>query len=429
MSASGRAGLSRTLFQTAWRVKHLVRPLVPAGIRHAIARALLRRAYPGGAASAAPPSSTTASAPAAYGLNVLGHLRAESGVAEAARCTLRACRAAGVPVAAIDYTRASPSRTAEALPEGLPATPVYGTTLLHLNADQCAFAIVDHADALTGRYRIAYWNWELPEFPDRWPEAEQSVDEVWAPSRFCADAFSRRLRLPVTHMPYAIEVPVPAGLGRETFGLPAAAFVFLFVFDAFSVPARKNPLGVVDAYRRMRAAVGADTRLVLKVINADARSPLGRDLAAAASADPTITVVDRYLARPELNALLHAADAYVSLHRSEGFGFTMAEAMALGKPVVATGWSGNMDFMTADNSCPVDYRLVALAADHGPYAQGQTWADPDVAHAATLMQRLATDCDHAAAIGARAAADIRTQLAPAVVGRRIAARLDAINGR
>lgn len=429
MNGPGRAGLSRALFQAAWRVKHLVRPLVPAAARQTIARALLRRAYPGGAASRGAPPRQDATAHAGYGLNVLGYLRAESGVAEAARCTIRACRAAGVPAAAIDYTRASPSRTAEPLPEGLPATPVYGTTLLHLNADQCAFAVVDHADALTGRYRIACWNWELPEFPDRWPEAEQSVDEVWAPSRFCAAAFARRLRIPVTHMPYAIEVPVPAGLGRDAFGLPAGAFVFLFVFDAFSVPARKNPMAVVEAYRGLRRTAAADTRLVLKVINADARSALGRELAAAASADPTISVIDRYLARPELNALLHTADAYVSLHRSEGFGFTMAEAMALGKPVVATGWSGNMDFMTTDTACLVDYGLVSLTADHGPYARGQTWAEPDVAHAASLMQRLVADRDYASALGARAAADIQARLAPAVIGRRIAARLDAISGR
>ena len=194
---------------------------------------------------------------------------------------------------------------------------------------------------------------------------------------FCATAFGRRLRIPVTHMPYAVEAPAPPVLGREALGLPRDAFVFLFVFDAFSVPARKNPDAVVEAYARLRGRTSRSTHLVLKVINAESAPGLLDGLRAAAAAEPTISIVDRYMRRPELNALMHAADAYVSLHRSEGFGLTLAEAMALGKPVVATGWSGNMDFMTPWNSCPVDYRLVTLDTDHGPYPRGQSWADPD----------------------------------------------------
>lgn len=418
-------GLATLAFRAAWRGKHLARFVVPAALRQRVGRALFRRAYAAtGPAAAARMASTPVTGP--FGLNVIGYLRAESGVAEAARTALRACRAAGVPAAAIEYARAAPSRMQEALPAGFARTPEFGVTLLHLNADQSAYAIADHADALTGKYRIASWNWELPEFPAVWPDAERQLDEVWAPSTLCAEAFRRRLTIPVTHMPYAIDVPVPAGIGREALGLARDAFVFLFVFDAFSVPARKNPMAVVEAYARVRAAVARPTQLVLKVINAASDAALARDLQQAAAADPSLVLIDRYLARPELNALLQAADAYVSLHRSEGFGFTIAEAMALGKPVVATGWSGNMDFMTPENSCPVDYRLVTLETDHGPYTRGQRWADPDVAHAAAQMTRLVTDDAMAATLGARAAHDIRAQLSPLAVGQRIEARLRAL---
>lgn len=414
--------LDRATFQIAWRLKPLARAIVPGAVRQRVAAALLRRAYRPEARAA---TSSTALTTRPRGLNVLGYLRAESGVAEAARTTLRACRAAGVPASAIDYARQGPSRLGEAAPDGWPATPDFAVTLVHLNADQCAFAVVDHADALDGRYRIGCWNWELPEFPDRWPEAEQSLDEVWAPSRFCADAFARRLRIPVTHMPYAVDVPVPAGLDRVALGLPRDPFLFLFVFDAFSVPARKNPEAVLEAFARVQAATSTPVHLVLKVINAASQPALARTLDAARTR-PGVTVIDRYLDRRELNALLQACDAYVSLHRSEGFGFTMAEAMALGKPVVATGWSGNMDFMSDATACPVRYRLVPLAESYGPYAAGQTWADPDVAHAAELMTRLATDRAWAADLGGRAAAHMRAQFAPAVIGRRIGDRLDAI---
>lgn len=428
LMARGRGGGLATLaFNVAWRGKHLARFVVPAALRQRVGRALFRRAY-ATSPPAAPARAVSTPVTGPFGLNVIGYLRAESGVAEAARATLRACRAAGVPAAAIAYARAAPSRMQEAVPDGFARSPEFGVTLLHLNADQSAYAIADHADALTGKYRIASWNWELPEFPAVWPEAERQLDEVWAPSTFCAEAFRRRLTIPVTHMPYAVDVPVPSGVGREALGLQCDAFVFLFVFDAFSVPARKNPLAVVEAYTRLRAAVRRPTQLVLKVINAASDAALARDLQQAAAADPSLVLIDRYLARPELNALLQAADAYVSLHRSEGFGFTIAEAMALGKPVVATGWSGNMDFMTPGNSCPVDYTLVTLETDHGPYTRGQRWADPDVAHAAAQMTRLITDAGMAATLGAQAAHDIRAQLSPLAVGRRIEARLRALRG-
>lgn len=420
-------GLAALAFKAAWRMKHVARLVVPAALRQRVGRALFRRAYAtSGPAVVAPGASTPVTGP--FGLNVIGYLRAESGVAEAARTTLRACRAAGVPAAAIEYAREAPSRMQEMLPDGFSRSPEFGVTLLHLNADQSAYAIADHADALTGKYRIASWNWELPEFPAVWPEAERQLDEVWAPSLFCAEAFRRRLTIPVTHMPYAIDVPVPSGVGREALGLQRDAFVFLFVFDAFSVPARKNPMAVVEAYRRVRAAVARPTQLVLKVINAASDTALARDLQQAAAADPSLVLIDRYLARPDLNALLQAADAYVSLHRSEGFGFTIAEAMALGKPVVATGWSGNMDFMTRENSCPIDYALVTLESDYGPYTRGQRWADPDVAQAAAQMTRLVTDAGMAATLGAQAAQDIREHLSPLAVGRRIEARLRALRG-
>lgn len=420
-------GLAALVFRAAWRGKHLARFVVPAAVRQRVGRALFRRAY-GTTGHAVERRGAATPVTGPYGLNVIGYLRAESGVAEAARATLRACRAAGVPAAAIEYAREAPSRMAEPLPGGFARTPEFGVTLLHLNADQSAYAIADHADALTGKYRIASWSWELPEFPALWSDAERQLDEVWAPSTFCAEAFRRRLTVPVTHMPHAIDVPVPAGLGREALGLRRDAFVFLFVFDAFSVPARKNPMAVVDAYARVRAAVDRPTQLVLKVVNAASDAALARDLQQAAAADPSLLLIDRYVARPELNALLQTADAYVSLHRSEGFGITIAEAMALGKPVVATGWSGNMDFMTRENSCPIDYTLVTLERDYGPYTRGQRWADPDVAQAAAQMTRLITEDGMAAALGARAAHDIRAQLSPLAVGRRIEARLRALRG-
>lgn len=425
--AAAGSSFGKWLYQTAWRFKGLTHAFVPLKTRQRIAAALFRRAYVQDS-SAVSPAPAPAAAGHPRGLNVIGYLRAELGVGEAARATLRACRAARIPAAAIDLSKGVESRLEERLPEGFAGEPEFGVTLLHVNAEQVPFAVADHEPAMRGRYNIAFWNWELPELPDAWLESTRFLNEVWAPSRFCATAFSRKLRIPVTHIPYAIDVEVPPGIGRRQLGLPEDGFLFLFMFDALSMTERKNPMAVVEAYLRAKPSFKAKTRLVLKMINGEKQTGVLERLRAAMEREPAIVTIDRYLGRPELNALFHAADAYVSLHRSEGFGLTLAESMFLGKPVIATGWSSNMDFMTPWNSVPVPYRLVQLERDFGPYPRGQWWADPDVDAAAAAMVRVANEPEFAGGIGAQAARDIRENLSPQAVGAIIKARLDALAG-
>lgn len=420
-------GFNQLVYRLAWRFKDLTHLFVPLKTRQKIAGLLFNRAYLPQAI--AHPSARGGSAPAIagpVGLNVIGYLRAELGVGEAARATLRACRAAGVPAAAVDFSTGVASRLEERIPEGFALAPQYGVTLLHVNADQTPHVVAEHEAAMRGRHNIGFWNWELPELPDSAANAARFLDEVWAPSTFCATAFSRRLSIPVTLVPLSIDVTVPPGVGRRELGLPEDDFLFLFMFDAFSIPERKNPLGLLEAWNRARGSFNRPARLVLKMINGDKESETTARLRAAAARDPAITLLERYLRRPDLNALFNAADCYVSLHRSEGFGLTLAESMFLGKPVIATGWSANMDFMTPWNSLPVNNRLVQLDRDYGPYAKGQSWADPDLDDAARQMVRVVNEPDLAQQLGTRAARDIREQLSPAAVGRIIAARLAAL---
>ncbi|HEY5282618.1 MAG TPA: glycosyltransferase, partial [Polyangia bacterium] len=166
--------------------------------------------------------------------------------------------------------------------------------------------------------------------------------------------------------------------------------------------------------------------LVLKVINADKVPRDGQEILNLVRRDSSIILLSQYLDRPGLNALFDNVDCYISLHRSEGFGLTLAESMFLGKPVIATGWSSNMDFMTPWNSLPVRYRLVTLDADYGPYKKGNTWADPDVDHAAECMVKVATDQALYRQLAEAGRADIRKHLSPAAVGSAIRARLKAI---
>jgi glycosyltransferase involved in cell wall biosynthesis len=421
-------GFNKWLYRTAYRLKALthLQAIVPLKMRLRIAATLFRRAFMY-ESSAAVTQGAMASFP--YGINLIGNLRAELGIGEGARATLRSCKAAKIPVAAIDFKKGFHSRLEEEIPDGFEDDPKFGVTLLHLNAEYIPYAVADHEAVLQGRYNIAFWNWELPELPDSWLECTRFLNEVWAPSRFSATAFSRKLKIPVTYIPYAIDVKVPLGISRRDLGIPENGFIFLYMFDALSKPERKNPMALVEAYVRALPSFHGETHLVLKMINGEKETDLNNRLHAAMSREPSIVTISQYLHRPELNALFNVADCYVSLHRSEGFGLTLAESMFLGKPVIATGWSSNMDFMTPWNSVPVPYRLVQLDRDYVPYLRGQWWADPDVDAAAAAMVRVANDPDFAHALGAQAALDIREKYSPEVVGSIIRKRLDVVTNR
>jgi glycosyltransferase involved in cell wall biosynthesis len=278
--------------------------------------------------------------------------------------------------------------------------------------------------ARPGVRRIAVWYWELEELPAAWADKIRWPDEVWAPTRFIADAL-RVIGKPVFPMLPAVRLPAFDPLPKPHFGLSSDRFTFLFVFDMNSRLPRKNPVALIRAFRR---AFRPDepVELAIKV------SPQGefypdwwRELRTAAR-EAGVTLIDRNLSRGELLALMNAADAYASLHRSEGFGLTMAEAMLLGKPTVATGYSGNLDFMTPENSYLVDHSRAVIEDDTPPYPKGCVWAEPSVEHAAALLRRVYAHPAEARAKGERARAELLRLLSPEAAGARMKARLDAI---
>jgi glycosyltransferase involved in cell wall biosynthesis len=234
------------------------------------------------------------------------------------------------------------------------------------------------------------WNWELPLLPVDWRRGFACCHEIWVGSAFVAEAVRAAPGAPpVRVVPYPIlPAPAPAAMGRADFGLPEAAFVTLALFDATSSLARKNPLGAIAAHAR---AFGdrADRILVIKT-HATADAGPGWPAVAAAAARPNIRLIDDHLSRPALWALVAASDCLLSLHRAEGYGFAMAEAMALGRPVVATGWSGNMDFMAGPGAHAVPFRLVPAEDPQEIYdLPGARWAEPDLDAAAAALAALA----------------------------------------
>lgn len=357
-----------------------------------------------------------------YGVTVVGNLASEKGVGESARAVVRGLAAAGVPHALVDFPDAGAANVDRTYAPT--ADPGYPVAVVSANPDTLLlFARRGGADLLRGRYVIGNWHWDLPEFPPAWAPAFDLVHEVWVGSTFTLDAVARAAPCPVVRVPPTLEPPAPAGeLTRAALGLPPDAFVVLFVFDLASTVQRKNPAGLIRAFPRE-----PDARLVLKFSRGD-RYPGKAEMAAAAGGDGRVVLLDGVLPRGRVADLLALCDCYTSLHRSEGFGLTPAEALLLGKPAVATGYSGNLDYMTPWNSYPVRYDLIPVEPGAGPYPAGSTWAAPDEADAARQLRRVYEDRAGAAAAAAAGRAAVAAGFSPAAVGAVMAARVARVLG-
>jgi len=366
--------------------------------------------------------AATASVALGFGINMAGYLNSEKGVGEGGRATLRSIRAAQIPCQLINAHEVSSSNveTVDAKPS---EENPYDFNLVHLNGDAVPYFTKCTRSPFWDRFNIGYWAWELPALPPVWCESFRYFDEIWVPSTFCLDAVSRVSPIPVVRVPHSIQTDVvyEPDCTRSRFGVSPDTFVFLFFFDFHSFIARKNPIGLIEAFRRAFAP-GDDALLFIKCARSDWDPPAMARLVDA-SQGANVQLYDAVISRPALNSLMSICDAYVSLHRSEGFGLTLTEAMNMSKPVIATGYSGNMDFMTLSNSFPVKYRIVEIEEDHGPYTRGCAWAEPDLDHAAELMRYVYIHRDKACEVGARARQDIRSQLHPQTVGRMVRERL------
>jgi glycosyltransferase involved in cell wall biosynthesis len=231
-----------------------------------------------------------------------------------------------------------------------------------------------------------------------------AVDEVWMNSEFAAKGVRKVTAKPVRVLPLPVRLPVPSATDRSTLGLPDG-FLFLFVFSYASSFERKNPDGLVRAFKQAFAP-GEGPLAVAKSVMGDAHSDERERLRYEAGDRPDILLLENYLLPGDKNALMAACDCYISLHRSEGFGLTMAEAMALGKPTIATGYSGNLEFMTSENSFLVGFGEGRVPPQTGRYPSGALWADPDLNEAAALMRRVCEDPEEARRVGERVRADM-----------------------
>jgi GT2 family glycosyltransferase/glycosyltransferase involved in cell wall biosynthesis len=377
---------------------------------------------------AEPPAGRVSSAPKeerSFGVNVAGYIASEKGVGEGVRSDVRMMQAAGIPYVLNNFADPGSSNqdlTFEHFSFGNP----YPINLMHINADAMPeFARQKGNAYFANHYNIGYWAWELSEFPKEWHASFQYLDEIWVPSNFTLESVSRAAPVPVVRVPHCLTEELPTlAVDRSHFGLPPDPFIFLFIFDFHSYMERKNPAAVIDAFKKAFHK-DDDVLLVFKCSRPEF-NPAGFRAIKERAAGVPFQVIDQVLGREEINTLIRLSDCYVSLHRSEGFGLTIAEAMSLEKPVIATAYSGNMDFMTPGNSLPVKYRLVEVEQDHGPYKKGNLWAQPDIDHAAEQMGFVYENRDAARELGRRARQDVLRHLSPRVVGELVKERLGAV---
>ncbi len=370
-----------------------------------------------------PPRQVTAE-----GVNLFGYVTSEMGVGQAARGILVGLEAAEIPHVAVDLSHHANYRSCDDSFCAVCADPRPGwVNYLQVNADMTPRMLeVLPEEVVTAGYVVGSWYWELPEFPDRWLGSFAGLDEIWAPSTFIQQAVAVKSPVPVLRIPPAVQFDIPQRVDRRRFGLQKDRFLFLFMYDMKSHQERKNPEAVIAAYLEAfpdRSRAG----LVVKCMNGESAPDAFLGLQKLAESRDDITILDAIMDRMRVYELESACDCFVSLHRSEGFGLGIAEAMYLGKPVIATGWSGNMDFMDRGNSCPVDYRLVPIERDIGPYTKGQIWAEADIEHCAWYMKRLLEDESWAAEIASRGRDIITSDYSGAAVGARIRKRLEYID--
>jgi glycosyltransferase involved in cell wall biosynthesis len=268
--------------------------------------------------------------------------------------------------------------------------------IVHLNPDGWSNVLNDEQRAIISRARkvVGAWVWETQSIPANWYPAFDSVDAIWAPSRYCADNYRKSAKAPVQVIPYFIAPRRPSTdtvslLGmRSDLGIAPDQRVILYCFDGASYVVRKNPAGLIAGFE-MAGLARDGWVLVLKTKNLFDSPAQGQKLQQLASLTAGVILVDRSFDAPMMDLLMNLADIYASTHRSEGFGMTIAEAMALGKIAVATDYGGSRDFL--DDSCgyPVPYTLETLTEDHGHYRRGTTWADVDTAALADALRKAA----------------------------------------
>jgi glycosyltransferase involved in cell wall biosynthesis len=356
----------------------------------------------------------------------IGYLEMALGLGESMRGLVRAVAATGLPFALYPFgLGAETRRIGGFMQERYDTRGRHRVNVIEIAADQVP-AMFDHVGRWkTGHsYNILRTYWELPKAPPEWAGMLNGIHEIWVPNEFVANAFRGLFAGPITIVPPCVEIEMGREFTRPHFGMDNDIFYFMFSFDYFSLPARKNPLGVVRAFQAAFPDGNEKVGLVIKSTSEAGHHPQTRsEIRQAARRDPRIKIIDHIFSRDEMLSLIQQSDCYVSLHRSEGFGLGMAEAMAFGKPVIGTDYSGSTDFLSDRTGYPIACSIRPLQPGEYVYSAGQSWAEPDATAAAEAMRRVFHDREERQRRAAAGKAFVEARYGREAIGRLAVRRL------
>lgn len=345
------------------------------------------------------------------GINSIGFFYDNIGLSHAGRYVTRTLRRQNIPFITKNFQRVDCKKTSSEFDSTMQNELKYAVNLFNFNSSNVIDYYKIFPEDLKDRFNIIYGYWEYDKFPKHMLISANYANEIWCPSNFILEILSKYYSIPCVKMPVAIEFNQNNlnPYNREYFGLPSSCFLYIFTFDVGSEirSGRKNPLAVIKAFQKAFPIRSSNVGLVMKItqrpefIGTPKHDNLIDEIKTLSKQMNLFTISDT-LDDNQMKGLINCCDVYVSLHRCEGLGLGMMEAMKLGKPVIATNYSGNTEFMRNDNSCPVDYNLIPSGIED------YLWADPDINQAAYYMQKLFTNKGYYRAISDKARKHIET---------------------
>ena len=360
------------------------------------------------------------------GINLIGPFKAQIGLGQSCRLLANAIKASDIDYSFQNFDLIGTVQNGDSTydTEFSKETP-YGINIIHMEPTELMLRCIEFDENLWNeRYNIAFWLWELEEFPKEWTPAIDLVDEIWTPSEFTSESIRKVTDKPVITIPYNVTAETDVKYDRKYFNLPEDKFLFLVMFDANSTMTRKNPFGAIEAFKKAFLPDDDTVGLVIKTNNAEEEK-----------LKPVKNLLDGYknvyfitdiLEKKAVNSLIADVDVFVSLHRAEGFGLVMAEAMLNGTVCIATNWSSNTEFMNNQVACMVDYSFTTLEKDMSPYRKGAKWADADTYEAAEYMKKLHEDSEYREQLSKSAKSYIKEKLGMDRIKEMIESRIDNI---
>ena len=383
------SSLASDILKMTDKIKPVLKKVVPQGILQSAKSRVLDKTYQDLLRRGKHPFDRTKRPD---GVNLFGLVRAQMGLGQSCRLLANTLEHGQIDYTLYDFALPSTLLCANdhTYDHKISDEIKYNINLIHINPDEMRLLYTRLSpECWDNNYNIAFWLWELEQIPENWSQYFPMLDEIWTPSEFISKNLRKVTHLPVKTIPYWVTADTDLQYNRSFFDLPEQKFLFLTMYDSNSTMERKNPKGAVSAFKKAFSPEDDSVGIVVKINNA--RETDIQTLKSELSAYKNVYYITRTLEKVQVNSLIECCDAFISLHRAEGFGLVMAEAMLVGTPCIATNWSSNTEFMNNDVACMVEYTFKTLDRDCPPYKKGAVWADADTGMAADYMIKLVND--------------------------------------